>query len=122
MNVFDVILTTEVISGILIIGALVMAVRSILMFTRQANEMAPKLQKIEMGLAKQREGMAEKKQVVKDLHTVVDPLRSREGKLREYYESLKKIEIDHERESAQESEREESERRKRVQRKKMGFD
>ncbi|MBT7595748.1 MAG: hypothetical protein HN559_12620 [Gemmatimonadetes bacterium] len=118
----DAILSTETIAGILIIGALVMAVRSILFFTREAAAMAPRLQKIDMDLNKRREGMSEKKKAVKDLTVIVDPLKNSEGKLRAYYEVLQNIEISHERTEAEQGEKEEKERSKRIQRKKMGFD
>ena len=49
-------LSAEVVAGIIIVGALVMTVRSILMFTRQAGEMAPKVQKLDMMLNKIRDG------------------------------------------------------------------
>ena len=87
MNFLD-FLSTEVIAGIIIIGALVMSVRSILMFTRQASEMAPKIQKLDMALTKIRDAKDEKKKIVKELTVIVDPLRSREGKLREYHERV----------------------------------
>ncbi|MEE2833581.1 MAG: hypothetical protein VYD18_14580 [Candidatus Latescibacterota bacterium] len=112
-------LSTEVVAGIIIVGALVMTVRSILMFT---GEMAPKVQKLDMMLNKIRDGMAEKKKIVKDLAVIVDPLRAREGKLRDYYEQIKEIELTYERESAEKGEKDEAEKRKRIQRKKMGFD
>lgn len=121
MNFLD-FLSTEVIAGIIIIGALVMSVRSILMFTRQASEMAPKLQKLDMALTKIRDGMDEKKKIVKDLSVIVDPLRAREGKIRAYYEEIKNIELNDERETASKEEKDEAEKRKRIQRKKMGFD
>lgn len=121
MNVFD-ILTTEVIAGILIIGALVMSVRSILMFTREASDMAPKIQKLDMSLSKIREGMDDKKKLVKDLTVIVDPLREREGRLRAYYEEIKNIELAYERETADKEEKDEAEKRKRIQKKRMGLD
>lgn len=117
---FD-ILSTEVIAGIIIIGALVMSVRTILMFTRQASEMAPKLQKLEAALTKIRDGMDDKKRLVKDLTTIVEPLRAREGKLREYYEMLKNLELAYEREHAEKEEQDEAEKRKRIQKKRMGL-
>lgn len=122
MNVVDVVLSTEVIAGIIIIGALVMSVRSILIFTRDASSMAPKLQRIEVSLNKQREGMDERKKIVRELSQVVDPLKERESRLRVYFEGLKNLELAYERESAEQQAKEESEKRKRIQRKKMGFD
>ena len=122
MNLFDIILSTEVIAGILIAASLAMAVRSILFFTREAATMSPKLQKIEHDLSKLREGMDEKKKAVKDLTTIVDPLKLREARLRSYYEAVKNLELDYDRKSEAEAEKAEQERQKRVQRKKMGFD
>jgi hypothetical protein len=121
MNFLD-FLSTEVIAGILIVGALVMSVRSILMFTRLAAEMAPKIQKLDLALMKIRDGMDEKKKIVKDLTVIVDPLRAREVKLREYNERIKNIELSHERETHDKEEKDEADKRKRIQRKKMGFD
>jgi hypothetical protein len=68
------------------------------------------------------EGMDEKRSTVKELSVIVDPLRERESKLRVYYEALKNIELEFERESTQKAEKDEAEKRKRIQRKKMGFD
>ena len=122
MNVLDVVLSTEVIAGIIIIGALVMSVRSILIFTREASSMGPRLQKVEISLAKLREGMDEKKKIVRELSQVVDPLKARESRLRVYFEGLKNMELQYERESAEKAAKDEAEKRKRIQRKKMGFD
>lgn len=122
MNLIDAALSVQTIAGILIIGSLVMSVRSVLMFTRQASEMAPKLQKIEISLAKLQDGMGEKRKTVKELTTVVEPLRARESKLRIYFEELKNLELKHEREEHDKEEKDEAEKRKRIQRKKMGFD
>ena len=115
-------LSAEVVAGIIIVGALVMTVRSILIFTRQAGEMAPKVQKIDLALNKIRDGMNEKKKSVKDLAVIVDPLRKRESRLRDYFEKIKNIELAYERESTEKEEKDEAEKRKRIQRKKMGFD
>ena len=117
----DDILSTETISGILIIGALMMPVRSILFYTKEAATMFPRLAKIDTDLNKHRDEIADKKKSVKDLNVIVDPLKDREGKLRAYYEVLKNIELSLERTEAEEGEKKEEEKRKRIQRKKMGF-
>jgi hypothetical protein len=120
-NILDVVLSTEVIAWVLIVASLAMAVRSILFFTRESTAIAPKLMKIESDLEKWRGGMGEKKQAVTELTTVVDPLREREGRLRMYYDSLKNMEVDHEKNAAKATEEQEQARKKRVQRKKRGF-
>ena len=117
----DAILSTETILGILIIGALAMAVRSLLFFSREAASIEPRLQKVDLDLNKRRNGMAEKKAAVKELTVIVDPLTYQEGKLRAYHEVLRDIELSHERKEAKKAEKDEEAKRKRIQRKKMGF-
>lgn len=120
-NLLDIILCTEVIAGIIIAASMAMSVRSILFFTGQASSMAPRLQRIEANLSRLREDMAEKKKAVKDLTMVVDPLKEREARLRAYYDTLKNVELEHDRRAAQNSDREEEERQRRMKRKKMGL-
>ena len=120
-NILDVVLSTEVVAGVLIVASLGMAVRSILFFTRESTGIAPKLMKIEADLEKWRGGMGEKKKMVEELTAVVDPLRERDGRLRMYYDSLKSLEVDYEKSDAKASEEQKQARTKRVERKKMGF-
>ncbi len=42
MNVLDIILSTEVITGVITVGSLAMIVRSILFFTNAASGMGPR--------------------------------------------------------------------------------
>ena len=106
----------------MIAAALIMGVRSILVFSRQAAEMAPKILKLDANLSRIRDSMESRKKSVKDLTVIVDPLRIQEGRIRDYFEKIKNMELDHERESADQEEKDEAEKRKRIQRKKMGFD
>ncbi|MFH1570513.1 MAG: hypothetical protein ABIL09_21165 [Gemmatimonadota bacterium] len=121
MNLIDIILSTEVIAGIIIVASLAYAVRSILFFTREASTMGPRLQRIEADLNRLRDGMDEKRRTVKALTVTVDPLRLRESRLRSYYDSLKNLELEYDRRVAESSAREEEERVKRIQKKKMGL-
>ncbi len=122
MNVLDIILSTEVITGIITVGSLAMIVRSILLFTNEAAGMSPRLMRIEADLTKFSDGMGERKQAVKDLNTVVVPLREREERLRNYFDRLRNMELEHDRAEHEAIEEEEDLKKKRVQRKKMGFD
>ena len=121
MNIIDIILSTEVIAGLVIVASLAMTVRSVLFFTREASALGPKLTKIEANLTKFRDGMGERKQVVENLNTVVTPLRNQEERLRDYYDGLRNMELEHDRTEQKVEEEEEEQRKKRVQRKKMGF-
>ena len=77
MNVLDVILSIEVITGIIAVGSLAMIVRSILLFTNAASGMGPRLIRMEADLTKFSDGVDVRKEVVKDLNRVVVPLRAR---------------------------------------------
>ena len=122
MDIFDVILSTEVLAGIVIAAALGLIVRCVLSFTSEAASMTPKLTKIESDLTRLREGMGDKKKLVEDLTAIVDPLKDREYKLRAYFDGLRNMELEHERDAVQSVEEEEAEKQKRMQRKRMGMD
>jgi hypothetical protein len=66
--------------------------------------------------------VASKKKSVEDLTVIVDPLRAQEGRIRDYPRRSGMMELEHERESADQEEKDEAEKRKRIQRKKMGSD
>ena len=121
MNILD-FFTAEVVAGIIILGALALTVRSILICSRQAGLLSPQVHKLDMMLAKIRDDMTEKKKTVADLTGIVDPLRAREGKLREYFDRIKDVEIRYERSMAEQGQQEEADKRKRIQRKKMRLD
>lgn len=122
MMVLDSILSTEVIAGIIIIGAFAMCIRSILAFTNQATELRPKLTEIERHLNNLREGMQGRKDKVGKLTVVVAPLKDREGRMRSYYDQMKKLELDEEEQQMAAQAEEESKRQRRIQRKKMGYE
>ncbi len=122
MIVLDTILSTEVIAGIIIIAAFALCIRSILTFTNQATELRPKLTTIEGSLTKLREGMQGRKDKVEKLNTVVSPLKDREGRMRSYFDLMKKLELDNEKELMAAQATEESKRTRRIQRKKMGYE
>ena len=126
MEIFNVILSTEVLAGIVLVAALGMILRCLLSFTREVGSLAPKLAKIVSDLSRLQEKMPDKKKLVTDLTAVVYPLRDREGKLRAYYDGLRNIELEHGRAAAQSEEEEEAEeqaeKKKRGQKRLMGLD
>jgi hypothetical protein len=61
LNILDIILSTEVIAGIIIVASVAMAVRSILMFTREASGMGPKLMKLDHELGKHKDEWMQKR-------------------------------------------------------------
>jgi len=122
MTILDSILSTEVIAGIIIIGGFAMCIRSILAFTNSATELRPKLTEIERQLGNLRDGMKERKDKVADLNEVVSPLKDREGRMRSYFDQMKKLELDDQKEQMAAQAEEESKRTRRIQRKKMGYE
>lgn len=121
MEFFNAFLSTEVLAGVLIVGAFSMGIRSILHFSREATDLRPRLSEVDRELNKRRDGTDELRKQVGVLNAEVAPIRSRESSLRAYYEELQALLIDHERREHQKSTEAETDRRKRVQRRKMGM-
>ena len=122
MDNIEAILAPEVLAAIVAVAALAMAVRALLTYSKDNAEISPKLDKIERDLGRLRDGMKEQKEAVGELNTEVQPQASIEESLREYFELLKKTQMDHERREAEEANAAEAERKGRIQRKRMGFD
>ena len=121
MDVLDAILTPDVLHGIVIVGALVFIVRSLLIFTKESAELRPKLDVANRNLTLLRESMASQKKKVASLSKKVEPLQARFDQMNPLYEKIKEIEDDDERSTAQAHAAEEEARNRRVQRQKMGF-
>ncbi|MBT7914251.1 hypothetical protein HN588_10110 [Candidatus Bathyarchaeota archaeon] len=122
MEFFDAILTTEVLAGILIIGAFAMGIRSTLHFSKGAADLRPKLNEVERALKKLRDGMGDRKKAVVELTQAVAPVKDIEARMRLYYEQGQEMNIEHEKKEQKDSEQEESSRKRRIQRKKMGYE
>ena len=98
-----------------------MAIRTILVFTREISALRPKLSNAEHTLDRLRAGMKDNKERVGELSDVVDPIRELEGKMRAYYEAMQDLVMDDEKKKLAEEQDAESGRKRRIQRKKMGF-
>ena len=122
MEFFEAVLSTEVLAGILIIGAFAFAIRSTIHFTKGAADLRPRLDEVDQELRRLRSGMADSKKVVQALAAEVAPVKEKETQMRVYYEQLQSMDIEHEKQEHAQSEQNEAERRRRIQRKKMGFD
>ena len=85
-------LSTELIASVVICGALLMAIRTILVFTRDVADLRPKLSKIESALDRIRDRMADNKELVSTLSKEVAPIEDLEGKMRAHYEGLQEQE------------------------------
>ena len=121
MNASQDLLSAEVLASLLVVGSLVMSIRSILFFTKTASNLRPKLEEVELELNRLRNGMADKKQRVAELQPVVAPLKSTTEKMTSYYEQLTDMRIEDEKRVHEAEGQQETERKKRIQRTMMGL-
>ena len=121
MDTLEVLLAPEILSGILIVGSLAIAVRSLLHFSKEASALRPKLESVDKELNKLRDGIVPKRKVVSELGKEVSPIREKEQRLAGYGQQLRELEIEAEKKELETQEEAESEKRRRVQRKRMGF-
>jgi chromosome segregation ATPase len=122
MEVFEAILSTEILAGILIIGAFAMAIRSTLHFSREAADLRPKLNEVERELNRLRNGTQERKKAIQTLSLEVAPIKEKETQIRLYYEQLQAMDLEYEKKEHAQTEKAEAEKRRRIQRKRMGFE
>ena len=121
MDILDAILTPDVLHGIVIVGALVFIVRSLLIFSKESAGLRPKLDEADRSLTRLREGMENQKKKVASLSKKVEPLQGRFDQMNSLHEKIKEIEDEDERKVAQAETEEEEARNRRVKRKKMGY-
>jgi len=122
MEVLDVILSTQFLAGIVMIGALALSIRSAMHFSHQAARLRPRLNELEVQIRKIRSGTEDQRKAVEELTKVVQPVQAEEARVRAYYEQLQEISIEYEKSEQARSEKEEANRRRRIQRKKMGYE
>ena len=122
MNALDNMLSQEVISGIIIIFAFAMCIRTILSYTNEASELRPKISEIDRKLNSQRNGMKNHQSKVEKLSETVRPLKEREALMRAYYDQMKDTELEQERKQMADQADEEDKRDRPIQRKSLGDD
>ncbi len=121
MDALSGLLTPEVLASVLVVGSMVMSVRSILFFTRTAGELRPKQDLLEHELKRLRDSMSDIKKRVDELTPIVAPLKAATDKMTNYYEELTDMRLEEEKRVHDAEEKEESQRKKRIQRTKMGM-
>lgn len=113
------ILSTEVVTGLIILGAFALSVRSIMSFSNQVTELRPKLSEIDRRLIRIRDGMDARQLRVEKLNDLIRPLKEKELHFRSYYEEIKRLELEIEREKLVAQQDEEDKKELNIQRKKM---
>ena len=121
MNALEGLLSPEVLASILVVGSMVLSIRSILFFTQTAAELRPRQEELERELKKLKDGMADKKKRVQELAPIVAPLKAATDQLTNYYEQLTDMRLEEDKRVHAAEEEEESKRKKRIQRTKMGM-
>jgi len=117
-----VLLTPQVISCIIILGMLVLTIRSILLYTRHLGELQPRLQHLDRELTKRLEGMGDQRKAVAELTALVSPMQEREAALRAYCDELRGLEATEEKRALAQQQASEVQKKVRISRKKMGID
>ena len=112
-------LSTEVVTAVITIGAFAMSVRSIIAFSNEVTELRPKLTEIERRLNRVRDGMQSHQAKVDKLSESVRPLKQQEHSLRSYYDEIKRLELDMEREKLVSEQDKEGKKELNIQRKKL---
>ena len=118
----DILLSTQFLASLLIVVAIGLVVRSMMFYTREAQNITPKLKAIEKELETWRAGTADQRAEVEQLQARVTPMEEKEGQLRQYYESLLKIQADLQAAQDQKENTAKAAREKKIERKKMGFE
>ncbi|MBI2502768.1 MAG: hypothetical protein HYW07_05990 [Candidatus Latescibacteria bacterium] len=114
-------LTPQVISGIILLGMLILTIRSILLYTRHLSELQPRLHHLDREVNRRQESMADRKKVVATLALALAPLQEREQSLRSYYEELRNIEAEEEKRALAQQQVYEAEKKVRIARKNLGI-
>ena len=98
-----------------------MSIRTILGFTRDIEDLRPKLFKIENTLERTLTGMKDNKERVGILSVEVAPIEDLEGRMRSHYEAMQELELTAEKREIAEEENEQSSPSYRITRKRMDF-
>ena len=98
-----------------------MSIRTILGFTRDIEDLRPKLFKIENTLERIRTEVKDNKERVGILSVEVAPIEDLEGRMRSHYEAMQELELAAEKRKIAEEENEQSGSNHRIQSKRKGF-
>lgn len=118
---FDFLLSPQVIASIIILAMLILSIRSVMIYSRNAAALRPKLMHLDRELSKRTAGTGEKRQAVEALSRQLAPLRQQETALRAYCEELRGLELEEEKKDLAKNQDQDKESRLRITRRKMGL-
>ena len=92
------IISTEVITGIISLGAISMSVSCIIQFSKEVRELQPKLTAVESKLNRLRYGKESSQSTLTELSELINPLKKKKSNLQSYYDEIKELTLQLERE------------------------
>ena len=92
------IISTEVITGIISLGAISMSVSCIIEFSKEVRELLPKLTAVESKLNRLRDGKESSQSTVAELSQLISVLKQKKSNLQSYYDEMKELTLQLERE------------------------
>ena len=101
------IISTEVVTGIISLGAISMSVSCIIEFSKEVRGLLPKLTAVESKLNRLRDGKESSQSTVAELSELISLLKQRESNIQSYYDEMKELTLQLEREqfASEQSER-----------------
>ena len=92
------IISTELVTGIVSLGAISMSVSCIIVFSKEVRKLLPKLTAVENKLNRLRDGKESSQSTVAELSELISPLKQKESNLQSYYDEMKELTLQLERE------------------------
>jgi len=92
------IISREVVTGIISLGAISMSVSCIIEFSKEVRELLPKLTGVERRLNRLRDSIESRQSTVTELSGLINPLIQQQSNLQSYYEEMKELTLRLERE------------------------
>ena len=92
------IISTKVVTGIISLGAISMSVSCIIAFSKEVRELLPKLTAVERKLNRLRNGKESSQSTVAELSELISTLMQQESNLQSYYDEIKELTLQLERE------------------------
>ena len=104
------IINTEVVTGIISLGAISMSVSCIIEFSKEVRGLLPKLTAVESKINRLRDGKESSQSTVAVLSGLISPLKQKESNLQSYYDEIKELTLQLEREQLVSEQSEEGEK------------
>ena len=104
------IISTEVVTGLISLGAISMSVGCIIEFSKEVRQLQPKLTAVTSKLNRLRDGKESSQSTVTVLSGLISPLKQKKSNLQSYYDEIKELTLQLEREQLVSEQSEEGEK------------